>query len=178
MLIISSGTMYLPEGLGSSKIWFYLFVILFSFCSLPMFSLILAHTNDYITKDKFVAAGASLQFSFGFGAMSGPFLCSIFMNLIGNNGFFIFIIIFHSIIGIFGIHRMKVRPSLENPDSQFVPMPQTITPVGMELNPSTEHIDEPYSENIEKMLKRKGVVIKKKVDEKDKIDEKVNLIKN
>ncbi len=178
MLIISSGTMYLPEGLGSSKIWFYLFVILFSFCSLPMFSLILAHTNDYITKDKFVAAGASLQFSFGFGAMSGPFLCSIFMNLIGNNGFFIFIIIFHSIIGIFGIHRMKVRPSLENPDSQFVPMPQTITPVGMELNPSTEHIDEPYSENIEKMLKRKGVIIKKKIGEKEQEDEKLNLTKN
>ena len=165
LLIFSSGTMYLPQGLGSSKIWFYFFVILFSFCSLPLFSLILAHTNDYITKDKFVAAGASLQFAFGFGAMSGPFLCSIFMNVVGNNGFFIFIIIFHSIIGIFGIHRMKVRPTLENPDSQFVPMPQTITPVGMELNPSTEHIDEPYTENVEKMLKRKGVILKKKAKE-------------
>jgi len=175
LLIFSSGTMYLPQGLGSSKIWFYFFVVLFSFCSLPLFSLILAHTNDYITKDKFVAAGASLQFAFGFGAMSGPFLCSIFMNLIGNNGFFIFIIIFHSMIGFFGIHRMKVRPSLDNPDSQFVPMPQTITPVGMELNPSTEHIDEPYSEKVEKMLKRKGVIIKKKVEENTKEDE-LNLI--
>ena len=87
------------------------------------------------------------------------------MNVVGNNGFFIFIIIFHSIIGIFGIHRMKVRPTLENPDSQFVPMPQTITPVGMELNPSTEHIDEPYTENVEKMLKRKGVILKKKANE-------------
>ena len=160
--------MYLPKGLGSSKNWFYFFVVLFSFCSLPLFSLILAHTDDYITKDKFVAAGAGLQFAFGLGAMGGPFLCSIFMNLIGNNGFFIFIIIFHLIIGFFGIHRMKVRPTLENPDSQFVPMPQTITPVGMELNPSTEHIDEPYPENVEEMLKRKGVVIKKKSDEDDK----------
>ena len=49
---------------------------------------------------------------------------------------------------------------------------QTITPVGMELNPSTEHIDEPYPENVEKMLKRKGVVIKKKSGEDDK--EKLN----
>ena len=172
MLILSSGTMYLPKGLGSSKNWFYFFVVLFSFCSLPLFSLILAHTNDYITKDKFVAAGAGLQFAFGLGAMSGPFLCSIFMNLIGNNGFFIFIIIFHLMIGFFGIHRMKVRPTLENPDSLFVPMPQTITPVGMELNPSTEHIDEPYPENVEKMLKRKGVVIKKKSGEDG--EEKLN----
>ena len=51
-------------------------------------------------------------------------------------------------------------------------MPQTITPVGMELNPSTEHIDEPYPENVEKMLKRKGVVIKKKSSEDD--EEKLN----
>ena len=73
MAIIVSRQMYLPDGLATSKFWFYVFLILFSFCSLPMFSLILAHTNDYIPKEKFVAAGAGLQFVFGLGAMSGPF---------------------------------------------------------------------------------------------------------
>ena len=141
--IFSGGTMYLPEGLGSSKFWFYFFLVAFSMCSLPMFSLILAHTNDFITRDKFVAAGASLQFAFGLGAISGPFLCSLFMDLVGNNGFFVFLIIFHCLIGIFAIHRMKVRPSEDNPDSQFVAVPTTITPVGMELNPTTEPIEEP-----------------------------------
>ena len=38
---------------------------------------------------------------------------------------------------------MKIRPSEENPDSQFVAMPQTITPAGIELNPTTEPIEEP-----------------------------------
>ena len=76
--ILSSRQMYLPGDLATSKFWFYVFLILFSFCSLPMFSLILAHTNDFIPKEKFVAAGASLQFTFGMGAMGGPFLCSIF----------------------------------------------------------------------------------------------------
>tara|TARA_Y100001970_G_scaffold25142_1_gene30037 strand:- start:904 stop:2259 length:1356 start_codon:yes stop_codon:yes gene_type:complete len=161
--IFSSSTMHLPGNLGS-KFWFYIFLTLFSFCSLPMFSLILAHTNDFITKDKFVAAGAGLQFAFGLGAISGPFLCSIFMGIVGDNGFFIFLIIFHSLIGVFGIYRMKSRPTKENPDSQFVPVPQTITPVGMELNPTTEHIEEPYSDKIKKMLERKGVSYKKKDD--------------
>jgi hypothetical protein len=46
-------------------------------------------------------------------------------------------------IGLFGIYRMGVRQTIENPDSQFVAMPQTITPAGIELNPSTEPIDEP-----------------------------------
>ena len=72
--IFSVGTMYLPDGLGSSKLWFYIFLIAFSVCSLPMFSLILAHTNDFITRDKFVAAGAGLQFAFGLGAISGCLL--------------------------------------------------------------------------------------------------------
>ena len=88
--ILVSRQMYLPDGLATSKTWFYIFLVLFSFCSLPMFSLILAHTNDYITKEKFVAAGAGLQFVFGLGAMSGPFLCSIFMDLVGPNGFLFF----------------------------------------------------------------------------------------
>ena len=75
LAIVVSRQMYLPDGLATSKTWFYIFLILFSFCSLPMFSLFLAHSNDYIPKDKFVAAGAGLQFVFGLGAMSGPFLC-------------------------------------------------------------------------------------------------------
>ena len=143
LAIFSVGTMYLPEGLGSSKLWFYIFLVLFSVCSLPMFSLILAHTNDFITRDKFVAAGAGLQFAFGLGAISGPFLCSLLMGLVGNNGFLVFLIFFHCVIGFYGIHRMKVRPSEDNPDSQFVAVPTTITPVGLELNPSAEPIEEP-----------------------------------
>ena len=90
LAILVSRQMYLPEGLATSKTWFYIFFILFSFCSLPMFSLILAHTNDNISKEKFVAAGAGLQFLFGLGAISGPFLCSVFMDWVGPNGFFVF----------------------------------------------------------------------------------------
>ena len=141
--IVASNQMYLPDNLGTSKTWFYIFLILFSFCSLPMFAIIFAHTNDYIPKEKFVAAGAGLQFAFGLGAISGPFLCSVFMDVIGSNGYFVFLIIFHSIIGIFAIHRMRIRGSVENPDSQFVAMPQTITPAGIGLNPTTEPIEDP-----------------------------------
>ena len=143
LTLLVSRQIYLPGELATSKTWFYIFLILFSFCSLPMFSLILAHTNDYIPKEKFVAAGAGLQFTFGLGAMSGPFLCSIFMNFVGSNGFFVFLFFFHGLIGLFGLYRMRVRETVENPDSQFVAMPQTITPAGIELNPSTEPIEEP-----------------------------------
>ena len=67
---------------------------------------------------------------------------------------------------------MRIREAVDNPDSQFAPMPQTITPLGLELNPSAEHIEEPYSEKVKKMLERKGVSFKKE-DASDKIEEKI-----
>jgi hypothetical protein len=65
------------------------------------------------------------------------------MGIVGANGFFIFLIFFHSLIGIYGIYRSRIRPVVENSDSQFVAMPQSITPAGIELNPITEPIEEP-----------------------------------
>ena len=49
-------------------------------------------------------------------------------------------------IGIIAIYRMKIRVTDDNPDSQFIPLPQTITPLGMELNPTTEPIEEPIKD--------------------------------
>ena len=65
------------------------------------------------------------------------------MDMVGSNGFFLFLFFFHSVIGLFGIYRMKIRKTVDNPDSQFVAMPATITPAGIELNPTTEPIAEP-----------------------------------
>ena len=136
-----------------------------------MFAIILAYTNDYIPKEKFVVAGAGLQFVFGMGAMTGPLLCSVFMNIVGLNGFWIFLAIFHCLIGAFGIHRMRVRATTENPDSQFTPMPESITPLGMELNPQTEPIAEParsfdeFRKSIENKLRKMNVFVN--LDNKD-----------
>ena len=53
------------------------------------------------------------------------------------NGFFIFLIIMHIVIGTFGVYRMNVRQVADNPDSTFTPIPATITPAGLELDPDT-----------------------------------------
>ena len=128
---------YYLHGFSFKKIIFFISVGLYSSLCLPLFSLNLAHTNDFVPKSKFVAAGGGLQFIFGIGAISGPILCSIFMEWFGLNGLFIFLIIAHAIIGGFGLYRMKVRETVENPDSTFTPVPATITPAGLELDPDT-----------------------------------------
>jgi len=130
---------FLSSSIFSSplvKFLFYAFIVLYAFCSLPLFSLNLSHTNDFISKDKFVAAGAGLQFAFALGAIAGPFVCSLFMGFIGPEGLFIFLVFGNAFIGLFALYRMSVRSVVDNKDNQFFPIPRSITPTGMELNPA------------------------------------------
>ena len=139
--ILASGTslenMYLANSIGTDKILFFLYVAIYSGMAIPLFTLNLAYVNDYVQKEKFVAAGAGMQIIFGIGAMSGPFICSILMNKYGTNGFFVHLLFFHLIIGLFGLYRITKRPYKENPESTFTPLPRNITPLGIELDPTT-----------------------------------------
>ena len=58
------------------------------------------------------------------------------MNIYGSNGFFVFLGIFHLIIGLFGMYRITRRAYEDNPESIFTPLPRNITPLGMELDPT------------------------------------------
>ena len=141
LLIIASGmsleNMYLATSVGVDKIMFFTYAILYGGMALPIFSLTLAYVNDYIPREKFVAAGAGMQLIFGVGAMFGPIFCTLLMTKFGTNGFFIHLLIFHLIIGFFGMYRITKRPYQDNPESTFTPLPRNITPLGIELDPTT-----------------------------------------
>ena len=129
--------MHLSIDWEINKLMFFIFITLYAGVALPLFTLNLTYVNDFVEKGKFVAAGAGLQIIFGLGAMGGPILCSLFMYQYGSNGFFIFLIIFHLIIGLFGTYRITKRSYEYNPESVFTPLPRNITPLGIELDPTT-----------------------------------------
>ncbi len=122
---------------GTSKLYFFIIITVYAGITLCIFSLNLAHTNDFVPKEKFVAAGGGLQIVFGLGAMGGPLFCSIVMDKLGPNGYFVYLIGFHIIISSFGLYRMARRQVAENPDNTFTPLPRNITPAGIELDPET-----------------------------------------
>jgi len=115
----------------------FIFIILLAGVTLPLFSLNLALVNDYIPKEKFVAAGGGLNIIFGLGAMAGPLMCSALMHFLGPNGFFVHLLIFLFTIIVFGLYRLSQREVENNPESTFTPLPTTITPLGIELDPNT-----------------------------------------
>ena len=141
LAILASGTslenMYLATSVGVDKIMFFVYIFLYAGMAIPLFTLNLAYVNDYIPKEKFVAAGGGMQIIFGMGAMAGPILCSLVMNKFGTNGFFIHLLTFHLIIGTFGLYRITKRTYKDNPESTFTPLPRNITPLGIELDPTT-----------------------------------------
>jgi MFS family permease len=57
----------------------------------PMYSLIIAYTNDYLPKEQMAAASAGLIFLNGFGAIFGPLVTGWLMGVVGPHGFFLFI---------------------------------------------------------------------------------------
>jgi len=134
---ISLENMYLATSIGLDKIMFFIYVTLYAGMAIPLFTLNLAYVNDYISKEKFVAAGGGMQIIFGLGAMTGPLLCSLLMNKFGSNGFFVHLLFFHLVIGAFGLYRITKRTYRDNPESTFTPLPRNITPLGIELDPTT-----------------------------------------
>jgi len=121
---------------GTSKLYFFIIVTIYAGIALCIFSLNLAHTNDFVPREKFVAAGGGLQLVFGLGAMGGPLFCSIVMDKLGPNGYFFYLFCFHIIIALFGLYRMARRQVVENPDNTFTSLPKNITPAGLELDPN------------------------------------------
>ena len=125
-----------------SLILFFILTALFSSMCLPLYSVAVAHINDYLNADEIVSASATFNKLIGFGSILGPILVSSTMTLFGSNGFFIYLFLVHGLLGLFGIYRMAKRRKPTDIESQYTPLPRNITPAGMELNPVTEPVEE------------------------------------
>ena len=75
----------------------------------PLYSLLIAHTNDYITKEEMPAASAGLIFLNGFGAIFGPLVAGWLMETMGAKGYFLIIGLFFGVLAAYAAYRMTRR---------------------------------------------------------------------
>ena len=75
----------------------------------PLYSLLIAHTNDFLNKEDMAAASAGLIFLNGFGAIFGPLITGWLMGLIGPSGFFLFIGALFAALAGYAAWRMMRR---------------------------------------------------------------------
>jgi MFS family permease len=77
-------------GAGSAPLIVLLVMVcLFGAASAPVYSVVVAHANDYVEPRDFVAASAGLLFAHGLGASAGPALAAGAMGVFGPGGLFI-----------------------------------------------------------------------------------------
>ncbi|MCC5962322.1 MAG: MFS transporter [Rhodobacteraceae bacterium] len=75
----------------------------------PLYSLLVAYTNDYLEADQMAAASGGLLFVNGVGAILGPLVIGWLMSVIGPSGYFLFIILLTTMLAIYAIWRMSQR---------------------------------------------------------------------
>ncbi len=79
----------------------------------PLYSIAGAYTNDWVPTAKLTAAASQLVVLFGAGAFVGPFLASVVMGLVGNDGFAWTVVVVHATIAVYLTFRMvRVRAPL------------------------------------------------------------------
>ncbi|MCG7622576.1 MFS transporter [Epibacterium sp. Ofav1-8] len=102
----------------------------------PLYSLLLAHTNDYLEHDDMAAASGGLVFINGLGASSGPLIIGWLMSdsVIGPNGFFLFMAVLLGALVFYAAYRSTQRATVPVEETGVMPvMSPTATSVAVEF---------------------------------------------
>ena len=100
----------------------------------PLYSLLIAYTNDFLDHDDMAAAAGGMVFINGLGAVSGPLVTGWLMGLIGPQGFFVVIAVLALAIAAYAAYRMTQRaaPAVAQTDS-YLPVAPSASPMAVEF---------------------------------------------
>ncbi|MFP4275178.1 MAG: MFS transporter, partial [Paracoccaceae bacterium] len=100
----------------------------------PLYSLLIAYTNDFLQHEDMAAASGGLVFINGLGAIAGPVVTGWIMGVVGAAGFFMVIAVLCFALAGYAGWRMTQRSSPVAEDtSSYAPLAPTASPVAVEL---------------------------------------------
>jgi MFS family permease len=100
----------IPASGISSTVLIGLFTV-FGAIALPIYSLVIAHANDHMTKEQMLGASSKLVLLYGTGAMAGPSLAGFFMEYLGSSGFMSYMAVIYVIMAVHAYWRRQQRPT-------------------------------------------------------------------
>lgn len=95
-------------------IMIYVMAFFFGLLTYPIFSVSVAHANDFTTAKDRVELNASLMFCYGIGAIFSPLIASALIEKFGPSALFNYISVAHVGLVVFGVWRMRVRPTAKS----------------------------------------------------------------
>lgn len=75
----------------------------------PLYSIAVAHTNDYAEPDEYVMVSSGLLLMYGLGAIAGPFVASMVISSYGAIGMFGYMAVIHLGLAAYLVYRMLRR---------------------------------------------------------------------
>jgi len=100
----------------------------------PLYSLLIAHTNDFLEHEDMAAASGGLIFINGLGAILGPIITGWMMGTaLGPGGFYLFTAVLFVLLAGYAVYRATARPAIPVDETgSYVAISPTSTSVAVE----------------------------------------------
>lgn len=139
--LASIGALFINQSVDSlgwfrDSLWVWIFV--FGACSIPIYSISIAHANDQTHAVPFLSMSSLLLLASSAGSVSGPFVVSHIANRFGSQSLFTFIASVQILMVLYCCYRLFVRKSV--PDAEkvdWVNVPKS-TPTIFHLDPRSD----------------------------------------
>ena len=99
----------------------------------PLYSLLIAYTNDFLELEDMASASGGLLFLNGLGAISGPIITGYLMTKMGSQGFFIILATLLGLLTVYGFFRMTQRGISDVDTSSYATVLPTASVVAVEI---------------------------------------------
>ncbi len=100
----------------------------------PLYSLLIAYTNDFLDRDDMASASGGMLFINGLGAIAGPLITGWMMGVFGSPGYFLFIAILMIALALYAGYRMTQRPApAVSETAAYTPISPTATSVALDV---------------------------------------------
>lgn len=141
--IVGTITVGVASSFNMSQFYMLLLCMLvFGGCLFPMYSLCIAHANDFLTPSQMVAVASGLVMVNGAGAVLGSPLAALSLEYLGTNSFFPMIAVTQLAIAVIVLIRMTRRAAVPAAaQGPFVAIPEVSSAVAATLNPEAEWIE-------------------------------------
>ncbi|MEZ5893169.1 MAG: MFS transporter [Parvularculaceae bacterium] len=137
-LLCAGAGLFLSMFGSKSGEWLLFGAFVYGFTGMPIYGLSIAHANDRAEPGEYVTLAASLLLLYGVGAVIGPIVAPIAMNIFGPQALFDHVAIIYALLAAFGVFRVFLRPAAPKEKREaYVSFPRT-SPAVFEIGPGGE----------------------------------------
>lgn len=140
---------------SNSNPWLFFNVFLLGGLIFPIYSLSVAYMNDRVASDDLLEATRGILLVYGAGALTGPVIAGLCMNLLGPTWLFYYEAVVLLSFFLYATARIRISEAVPEEDrTTFVPVTRT-SQAALEMDPRLDEEHEGHPEGLENTENRK-----------------------